>query len=202
MSSILSLKKSNYDYCHCYCEENVYRLAQKLIDEKVVEHAEKQLQIVFISNENKTIPVWKKSGSHVIWDYHVILFFKPKSTNDGSSKAEEVLVFDFDSDLEFPVSFDEYVKTCLHSKTKLDPQYQHYFRVIDQPSLVKTFSSDRSHMRLQNGNWSSPPPSWPCYLLPGINTNLFSDFVNMSNENGKGTIVNIEQLISTFGSSK
>lgn len=138
------MKKSNYDYCHCYCEENIYRLADRLLKEGIVDQKDESLKIVFISNPNKTIPVWKKNGSRVVWDYHVILFQTNKTTS-------ETKVFDFDSDLDFPISLDEYARICLRSKDKIQPHYSHYFRVVDHAQLVQTFSSDRSHMKTANG---------------------------------------------------
>lgn len=38
--------------------------------------------------------------------------------------------------------------------------------------LLERFASDRSHMRAEDGSWSSPPPSTPLIAVPGCAHNL------------------------------
>jgi hypothetical protein len=68
-------------------------------------------------------------------------------------------------------------------------------------------------MKDSQGNWLATPPSYPCIQIPGmlvtllkyspqfegVKTNLFSDFVDMSNTR-IGTVMNQEQFIKFFAS--
>lgn len=52
------------------------------------------------------------------------------------------------------------------------PGYQHgmngpacrLYRVVPVPQLLQHFASDRSHMRRPDGEWSAPPPPYPCII--------------------------------------
>ncbi|KAM3410215.1 hypothetical protein ACQJBY_002435 [Aegilops geniculata] len=60
-----------------YCEENVYLLCKELIKAGLADPAGNDLYAVFISNEEKKIPLWYQKASRtndgfVLWDYHVI----------------------------------------------------------------------------------------------------------------------------------
>ena len=57
----------------------------------------------------QVVPLWRQRAGRdeeklVIWDYHVILIYKPD---------ERCLVFDLDSDLPFPTYFHKYVTETL-----------------------------------------------------------------------------------------
>ena len=74
---------------------------------------------IFISNENKTVPLWKQSAAEdpehpVVWDYHVIMI-------------SENLVYDLDTRLPFPCSFDDYSKQTFHmpDSPRNQPLYCH-----------------------------------------------------------------------------
>ena len=102
---------SGHDYYKCYCEENIYQLLSKLASDD-------QWFCVVISNGNKTIPIFSKDGSHVVWDYHVIAVHKDK---------EGTFVYDFDAwPLEFPVKFEVWIKVCLRPEVKLNERYVRY----------------------------------------------------------------------------
>ena len=75
--------KSDQSYTSCYCEENVWKLCDKIRNTKnlIYLQEEDKAFVVFISNENRTVPLWRQSASEeeeglVIWDYHVILIIK------------------------------------------------------------------------------------------------------------------------------
>ncbi|CAG8519216.1 622_t:CDS:2 [Funneliformis mosseae] len=133
-------------YTPCYCEENVYHLCKafgKLDD----------VYVCFISNENRSIPIWKQRASKlpdgiVIWDYHVILLVKEMS---NSTK-----VYDLDTTLSFPCDFSIYVQESF--KTLDDPQYYRKYRIIPAETYLKIFASDRSHMIKKDGTWYASPP--------------------------------------------
>jgi len=39
--------------------------------------------------------------------------------------------------------------------------------MIQADLYLKTFASDRSHMKDANGKWQKPPPSYPCIETAG-----------------------------------
>ncbi|CAD6196295.1 unnamed protein product [Caenorhabditis auriculariae] len=138
-------------YTSHYCEENIFKLCQLL------EGNEKAFA-VFISNGKKTIPLWSQrlssNGSYVLWDYHVILIIR------GGSPAEESLVYDLDSSLSYPTKFSEYWQKTFRPDIPLKNVFSRRFRVTPHKDFVATFSSDRQHMKNEDGTWQMPPPTW------------------------------------------
>lgn len=119
---------------------------------------------------------WSQKNSLLLQDYHVFLILKdPKETK----------VYDFDTVLEFPVTFNNYVKQAI--KPEYNEHYERFglfkstiywlslkkksvrniesiylfsrlFRVISADIFLSTFASDRSHMRKPDGSYTSDPP--------------------------------------------
>ncbi|VAH06966.1 unnamed protein product [Triticum turgidum subsp. durum] len=68
---------ASFTHTPYYCEENVYLLCKELIRAGLADPAGNDLYAVFISNEEKKIPLWYQKASRtndgfVLWDYHVI----------------------------------------------------------------------------------------------------------------------------------
>ena len=106
------------------------------------------------------MPLWRQRAGRdeeklVIWDYHVILIYKPD---------ERCLVFDLDSDLPFPTYFHKYVTETFRTDAILNPEYHRFFRVVPAPLFLQTFASDRRHMKKPDGSWMKPPPPYPCIM--------------------------------------
>ncbi|XP_028428409.1 protein N-terminal glutamine amidohydrolase [Perca flavescens] len=148
--------RENCVYTSCYCEENVWKLCEFVRAERTapLEH----LFVVFISNENRTVPLWKqKSGrgdQPVIWDYHVILL-------QVGPQVSSSVVYDLDSELEFPCSLKLYAAKALRSDTHIRAQYHRKLRVVPADSFLLNFASDRSHMKNSDGSWKMPPRLTP-----------------------------------------
>jgi len=146
----------------CYCEENAYKLCQQMI-RRIPGVA---LHVVFISNAARKVPIWRQragrnEGMYVCWDYHVIVVEK---------RGSETLVWDQDSVLPFPCSFQQYQREALqggHAELALPEAYQRMYRVIGSEQYLKHFASDRSHMRTQDGGWEAAPPAYPCVTTKG-----------------------------------
>ncbi|KAK6011314.1 hypothetical protein OSTOST_23607 [Ostertagia ostertagi] len=51
------------------------------------------------------------------------------------------------------------------------------FRVIPCVEYLTHFSSDRSHMKDENGEWIAPPPDWEPISKNGLNN--INDFISM-----------------------
>lgn len=187
--------KENCAYTPHYCEENIWMLVKK-----IEETSPEKLQCcfpVFISNEIKFIPLWQQSVSKqvdgfVAWDYHVILVY---------CDSEKSLVFDFDTQLQFPTPFEHYCEETFKSDDILQPQYHRLFRIIPSDLYLKHFSSDRSHMKKEDGSWVKPPPNYPCIKNSEDIHNL-DQYISMKEDyrqsNKFGNIINLSSFISRF----
>ncbi|RWS01621.1 protein N-terminal glutamine amidohydrolase-like protein [Dinothrombium tinctorium] len=162
-------------YTPCFCEENVWKLCESISKR----HQLKQCHVVFVSNDNESIPIFKsKSGDQMldhltVWDYHVFLIYSPTES--------EPLVYDFDTLLAFPCKLVDYIKLSLQTERYLQPKHRRMFRVIKAEDYLKKFSSDRSRMRREDGTWIKQPPSYPCILAEDGKSNL-NDLISMSME--------------------
>ena len=167
-----------FQYHPYYCEENVWQLCcnQKLKSLKK--------KVVFISNPTKTCPMWharasSEPGEPVLWDYHVILVCKNPLWQ----------VWDLDSTLGLPLTPRKYLSNTF--RPNLPKELQPMFRVVDANEFVEHFSSDRSHMKLEDGSWRSPPPEWPA-IYNGEASNL-SQFTDM-NQEFIGKVMNLDSF--------
>ncbi|XP_026205659.1 protein N-terminal glutamine amidohydrolase isoform X2 [Anabas testudineus] len=182
-------------YTSCYCEENVWKLCDFVRTQGTAPL--EQLFVVFISNENRMVPLWKqKSGrgdQPVIWDYHVVLLqvgLQPDS-----------LIYDLDSVLSFPCSLKLYAAQALRSDLNIRPEYHRKLRVVPADSFLLNFASDRSHMKNSDGSWRMPPPLYLPIHSAGSRMNL-DDFISMDPAVGWGTVFNLDQFLQSFvGSS-
>ncbi|CAI4230930.1 unnamed protein product [Auanema sp. JU1783] len=174
-------------YTSNYCEENVYRLIAQRLDclshvdsdnsrEFVTNLSEDvdKFTVIFISNANRQIPLFcqkSRSSSYVIWDYHVILM---------EDTGQEFIIWDYDSTLPFPCEFSKYFEKSLNDNNQYnipDP-LKRMFRFIPAKHYLRLFNNDRSHMKLENGDWSSPPPQWTAIFKTDSKSNIH-DFISM-----------------------
>lgn len=162
---------SQFEHTPFYCEENVYWLCKKLCSSGKVDTEGSDLFVIFISNDEKQVPLWHQKASHradgaVLWDYHVICIQRKK---DGSPH----LVWDLDSSLPFPSQLDVYVEETIRPSFQLFSVYQRFFRVVHAPNFLRSFASDRRHMKDSAGNWiEDPPPYDPIVAQDGTFHNL------------------------------
>jgi hypothetical protein len=167
-----TLRRAEAQYAAQFCEENIWHLCQhpKL--------AELERHVVFISNYLRCCPFWEQragaEGSEpILWDYHVILFTRRSPDLDGC-------VFDLDTRLDFPSGVEGYLQQTFRNVALLPTAYQPMFRVTSAVDYVATFSSDRSHMRDDRGNWLAPPPTWPPIM--GDNQQTLPDYMNFQSK--------------------
>uniref|UniRef100_A0A8C3PM61 Protein N-terminal glutamine amidohydrolase n=1 Tax=Calidris pygmaea TaxID=425635 RepID=A0A8C3PM61_9CHAR len=148
-------------YTSCYCEENVWKLCDYIRSQD--QYPLEEFYAVFISNDRRMIPLWKQKSGHgdepVVWDYHVILLHV--------SSGEQNFIYDLDSVLPFPCPFDMYSVEAFRLDDSLHPEFHRKIRMIRADLYLKTFASDRSHMKDANGKWQKPPPSYPCIETAG-----------------------------------
>eukprot|EP01120_Amphizonella_sp_Union-15-10_P015198 TRINITY_DN7754_c0_g1_i5.p1 TRINITY_DN7754_c0_g1~~TRINITY_DN7754_c0_g1_i5.p1 ORF type:complete len:131 (-),score=13.11 TRINITY_DN7754_c0_g1_i5:37-429(-) len=121
------IKKEKCVYTYCYCEENVWKLAETL---KNNGYELGEVYAVIVSNQNKTIPIWKHGEGFgpVVWDYHVLLIDRGKQ-----------LAYDLDAKLDtFPCMLSKYVEECFKpiQSPMLPKRLQRNYRVIQALSLI------------------------------------------------------------------
>jgi hypothetical protein len=183
-----ALDRKSFDYQPYYCEENIYRLCvsltgieNRVADERantgdtgtsvgtpdpeaVTSDKETILQgsrnmivdtaAVFITNADGTCALRRQRavppGEFIVWDYHVILLVK--------TEDRKRWVLDFDTRLGFVTPADEYIESTFDRT--VPPRYRPLFRVVPAVDLLTSFSTDRRHMRRDDGTWIHPPPPW------------------------------------------
>ena len=120
----------------------------------------------------------------LFWDYHVVVL--------AEAPWE---IWDLDSTLGCPVAAAEYLRRSF--RRGLPPELAPIFRLVRGAELVKTFASDRSHMRHQNGSYERPPPQWPPVSAAERGSNL-SRFTDMTAP-FLGEILSLEELGERVG---
>lgn len=73
------------------------------------------------------------------------------------------------------------------------------FKIIDANDYLETFSSDRTRMMDNKGQFIKPPPNYPCIQTLSSKNNL-NEFISMNKSqcNPKHKIYNLDQLKKLF----
>ncbi|XP_071356274.1 protein N-terminal glutamine amidohydrolase isoform X4 [Trachinotus anak] len=183
--------RENCVYTSCYCEENVWKLCEFVREDRTAPL--EQLFVVFISNKNRMVPLWKQKSGHgdrpVIWDYHVILL--------QVGLQSDSLVYDLDSELSFPCNLKLYAAQALRSERNIRPEYHRKLRVVPADSFLLNFASDRSHMKTSDGSWRMPPPPYPPIHTSESHMNL-DDFISMDPAVGWGTVFSLDHFLQSY----
>ncbi|XP_008782034.2 protein N-terminal glutamine amidohydrolase [Phoenix dactylifera] len=185
-----------------YCEENIYLLCKKLCTIGVADPTGDDLFVVFISNEEKKVPLWYQNASKridglVLWDYHVICI-QGKSQRNRESNAHP-LVWDLDSSLPFPYPLDQYFAEAIRPLLYLNSRHSRLFRVVHAPIFLRFFASDRRHMKDSQGNWISLPPKYGPIIAEDGTMNNLNEYIEM---HATDIVTNLEDFIDGVYSSK
>jgi len=140
-----------------YCEENMWHLCQS------AQFAEWDCRVLFITNPLRCCPLWNQKAAPapdkpIFWDYHVVVL----ASQSGEKGTWQI--WDSDSTLGSPIALQEYLTQTFGLGIFLEqvPQRFHpHFRMLSARTYVTTFSSDRSHMLSDAGEYVQPPPPWP-----------------------------------------
>uniref|UniRef100_A0A8D0G8P4 Protein N-terminal glutamine amidohydrolase n=1 Tax=Sphenodon punctatus TaxID=8508 RepID=A0A8D0G8P4_SPHPU len=182
-------------YTSCFCEENVWKLCEYIRSRN--QYPLEEFYAVFISNDRRMIPLWKQRCGHgddpVVWDYHVVLLHV--------SCGGQSFIYDLDTVLPFPCSFDTYAEEAFKSDDVIYPEFRRKIRVIQADLYLKTFASDRSHMRDASGNWRKPPPPYLCIETADSKMNL-DDFISMNPNVGWGSLFLLPEFVHRFGAQR
>lgn len=181
-------------YTSCYCEENVWKLCEQIRDEK--EQNLDEYYAVFISNEKRQVPLWMQKSAKdplapVVWDYHVLLLRRV---------GDKGFIYDLDSILPFPCPFEQYVHQAIQNDRQLKKHFHRKFRVIPAESFLRTFASDRSHMKKPNGEWIKTPPPYSPIRTAESTMNL-QEFIDMTAAEGEGQVMDYKSFIRNYTSN-
>lgn len=173
-----------------HSEENVWKLCEQIKNEKkeiLNEHF-----AVFVSNEKRQVPLWMQKSAKdplapVVWDYHVILLRQVEG---------RCLVYDLDSILPFPCPFEQYSQQAVQNDKQLKKKFHRKFRVVPAEVFLRTFASDRSHMKTPNGEWIKAPPPYSPIRTSESTMNL-EEFIDMTEE-GEGEVMDYKAFVRNF----
>jgi len=177
MSHVQTFQKQNYLYTSLFCEENIWQLCKSLVTEGI---SLNQLDVLFLSSPKKHIVLFNQQfvdpEKPLTYDYHVIL--KYRSQNNG------IQIFDFDTRLPFPVSWETYQQASFPDPASLPPAYQIIIREIPAIEYLEYFTSDRKHMAHLP---ESEHPDYACIRARDPNRSIdLKDYWDM-NKTIKGT---------------
>ena len=172
------MSKSDYQYQAFYCEENIWQLAKQ--------RDESEGEVWFVINPEKSVAMAMqqaaKDQAFLVWDYHVIYY----SPTEG--------IFDLDTLCDFPCEPQQYLQASfLDFLPYLDEKYAPYFRVVSARDYLAEFSSDRTHMLNELGDYTATPPSWS-RIGKRSNLTAYHNF----DDKQYGEIFNLAQLTGRF----
>ncbi|XP_057488033.1 protein N-terminal glutamine amidohydrolase-like [Actinidia eriantha] len=173
---------SQFQHTPFYCEENVYLLCKKLCTNGIADAEGSDLFVVFISNEKKQVPLWHQKASQradgvILWDYHAICIQRKK---EGHSSP---VVWDLDSSLPFPSPLTSYVSETIRPSFQLFSDFQRFFRVVHAPIFLRSFASDRRHMKDSVGNWTAVPPAYEAIVAEDGTVHNLNEYMEISTTN-------------------
>lgn len=152
------------DYTPLFCEENIWRLARRMLDAGAESHA---MRVLILSNPDKSLLMLQQRAGpqgYVVWDYHVVL-----------QVADQI--FDFDTTLPFPLPASDYFAASFPDQTRLQPPFRGWVRVVPAAAFVQNFSSDRRHMLGVVAEAEFPP--WPAIQPQHAQAVALSDYIDM-----------------------
>uniref|UniRef100_A0A8C5RKS5 Protein N-terminal glutamine amidohydrolase n=1 Tax=Laticauda laticaudata TaxID=8630 RepID=A0A8C5RKS5_LATLA len=176
-----------------YSEENIWKLCEHIRNKN--QYPLEEFYAVFISNDRKMIPLWKQQAGcedqPVIWDYHVVLLHV--------SNGDQNFIYDLDTVLPFPCPFGTYIEEAFKSDSIINTEFRRKVRLVRADMYLKTFASDRSHMKDASGNWLKTPPLYPCIETADCKMNL-DDFISMKADAGWGFVLKLSDFVREFAS--
>ncbi len=156
------MDRGDFAYQSCFCEENVWQL---IIDPRL---GDGPRRAVFLFNEGPHVALWRQRAGDprfdglAVWDYHVIAI-----VGDAASAR----VWDLDSTLGLDVPLAAYRTETFRPCA---PPFAAMARSVEASVFRDEFSSDRRHMRLEDGTVRQRPPPWPM-IGSGHNLGRFLD---------------------------
>ena len=205
--------RSQLTYTSCYCEENVWKMCEKVRDRtganRLASSSDELLSrchVAFISNPGKTVPLWWQKASSdpanqpVVWDYHVILIFdgRGKASSASSTSSSSSWVYDLDTCLPFPSDFRQYFDRTFGNDDEMKTKYKRFFRVIPAAEYLRHFASDRRHMIRTDGSWNMPPPEYPAIVAADGVVNNIDKFIDVTQKQFLGRVLDAKEMRGRF----
>jgi hypothetical protein len=176
---------STYPYQAFYCEENIWKTCR--LDPFEVD----RVDVVIISNDMDAAPLWNQRAAPsplqpVFWDYHVVVI----------EHLEVPVVWDLDTRLETPSPFDRWWEGTFAALDRLPERLEPVFRLLTRQEYFEVFSSDRSHMRSEEGGYKKPPPPWEPIYDPATGHTL--DRLVDLGDPFAGELVDVDEMLERF----
>jgi len=146
----MEFDRQSAPYASCFCEENIWQLANELTSRKLLSE---NSFVLLLFNEHEFIAVQNQKafppGEVGFWDYHVILL---DQDNDR--------LFDLDTRLIYPCPVKEYFQETFPNQSTLPAEFRTMVRCVPVAEYLDRFSSDRQHMIDAQGNPIQEFPEW------------------------------------------
>jgi hypothetical protein len=171
-----------------YCEENVWHLASAR------GLARRRCRVAILSNQQDGVAMWgqraaAEEGQPIVWDYHVVLL---ADSDDGWE------VLDLDCRRGWPLTVEAWLQASFPFGDEVPPKFLPAVRLMEAGAYRETLSSDRSHMRDDDGEWIKEPPEWPPILDRERGMNL-PELIDMSRD-APGEVVSFRAFRDEFES--
>ena len=191
LQPMIELHRDAFPYNAYFCEENIWWLAKSLADAGL---DTARMRVLLFTNPSQTTLLFNQReappGAPVVWDYHVVL----QAMIDSEAK-----VLDFDTRLDFPSAYEDYLLRTFTPQSSLPEEYRAWARVIPAESYLRHFYSDRSHMlgRL-------PPSEFPDYPIiqpeAGVKAIALQEYRDLRATIGDGsTVQRLSDLYPALG---
>jgi hypothetical protein len=221
-----SERASDCSYTSCFCEENVWKMCERLrdritesraVDAPVAARLE-DIYAVVVSSLGRCVPLfWQRASTErrhdylVQWDYHVFLLHRPSARGlplarrpaDGCAPvppqcSPSAFVYDLDSRLPYPCPAPEY---CMRTFGLDKPRFAREISKTREAQLARVvpasvFLSRFASDRSHMVHSGKPFPTYPA--IGGGEHNLFSHFVDMT-ATGFGTVMKIGEFAAFCG---
>jgi len=211
----LASNRSQLTYTSCYCEENVWKMCEKVRDRTRANGGPSSTGdilsrcfVAFISNPSKKVPLWyQKAGADpanrpVVWDYHVILIFDGRgmtsSPSSSPSASSSSWVYDLDTCLPFPTDYRQYFDRTFRNDDEMKSTFKRFFRVIPAEEYLRHFASDRRHMVRPDGSWAMPPPDYPPLVAADGVVNNIDKFIDVTQKQFPGKVLDAKEMRGRF----
>ncbi len=169
-------KRGECAYTPFFCEENIWRLGNRL---RQGGFPSVQGTVLFFSNASRQAPLRKQRlGSPnddtqaVLWDYHVVLHWQDEG--HGS------VILDFDSCLPWPCATATYCAETFLPWPQTPLPFRIQTRLVPLTEYLTNFRSNRTHMLDQAGIPRCAFPPYPPLLPQHSRAVDLSRYINMS----------------------
>lgn len=164
---MLKPRRKDHRYTAFFCEENIWWLANSLVNSGVDPSS---LTVLLFSNPEQRVLMANQraapAGQLLAWDYHVVLEMQTEAGRQ---------VLDFDTRLGFVIPWQRYFEHSFLPQEQLPESYRTWVRPIAAGDYLRQFFSDRSHMigKLDREDFPDYPIIRPRAGVPAISLDTY-----------------------------